>query len=177
MKSVALESGARAAAGRCPARRLRALVAVGLILTLGLSPAAFAVDKNKAKYVGGTLGNLAQDTEGNLSLTDQTKMLFMAEKGAGILEIPYKDVSEMEYGQKVGRRWKAAVIWAGPAALLFKARKHFLTVTYKDASGRDQAAVLELGKDIVRTTLASMEARTGRKVTYQDEEAAKHRAN
>jgi hypothetical protein len=33
--------------------------------------------------------------------------------------------------------------------------------------------VLELGKDIVRTTLASIEARTGKRVEYQDDEARK----
>ena len=33
--------------------------------------------------------------------------------------------------------------------------------------------MFELGKDIVRTTLASLEARTGKKIDYQDEEARK----
>jgi hypothetical protein len=33
--------------------------------------------------------------------------------------------------------------------------------------------VFELGKAIVRTTLASLEARTGMKMAYQDEEARK----
>ena len=33
--------------------------------------------------------------------------------------------------------------------------------------------VFELGKDMVRTTLAIMEARTGKKIQYQDEEARK----
>jgi hypothetical protein len=32
---------------------------------------------------------------------------------------------------------------------------------------------MELGKDTVRTTLATLEARTGRKIEYQDEEARK----
>jgi hypothetical protein len=42
-----------------------------------------------------------------------------------------------------------------------------------DENEKQQAAVFELGKDIVRTTLASLEARTGRKIEYQDEEARK----
>jgi hypothetical protein len=33
--------------------------------------------------------------------------------------------------------------------------------------------VLELGKDIVRVTLAALEARSGHKIEYQDEEARK----
>jgi hypothetical protein len=155
---------------------MRRLVAISVLLTFGLNAAAVAVDKQKAMYVGGTSATISQNAEGTLSLSDQTKLIFVAEKGGGILEIPYKDVSELEYGQKVGRRWKSALLWAGPAALLFKGRKHFLTLTYKGPGG-DQAAVLELGKDLVRTALSSIEARTGRKITYQDEEAAKHRAN
>jgi hypothetical protein len=33
--------------------------------------------------------------------------------------------------------------------------------------------VFELGKDIVRTTLAILEARTSKQIQYQDEEARK----
>jgi hypothetical protein len=48
-----------------------------------------------------------------------------------------------------------------------------LTVSWKDEKGNDQAAVLELGKDIVRTTLTIVETRSGKAVTYHDEEARK----
>jgi len=41
-----------------------------------------------------------------------------------------------------------------------------LTVGYKDDSGKDEVAVLEVGKDIVRTTLAIMETRSGNKIEY-----------
>ena len=58
--------------------------------------------------------------------------------------------------------------------LLFsKKRKHYLTINFKDAAGKDQAVVFELGKEIVRTTLAILEARTGKQIQYQDEEARK----
>ena len=42
-----------------------------------------------------------------------------------------------------------------------------------DENDKQQAAVFELGKDIVRVTLAAMEGRTGRKIEYQDDEARK----
>lgn len=58
--------------------------------------------------------------------------------------------------------------------LLFsKKRKHFVTIGYKDAEEKEQVAVFELGKDIVRTTLPILEARSGKKIEYQDEEARK----
>jgi len=56
-------------------------------------------------------------------------------------------------------------------ALFSKKRRHFLTIGYKDADDKQQAAVFELGKNTVRVTLASLEARTGRKIDYEDEEA------
>jgi hypothetical protein len=95
------------------------------------------------------------------------------------LSIPYKDIIDLEYGQKAGRRIGAAVgttILLGPLGLLAlfsKKRNHFLTVGFKDADGKDQVAVLELGKDIVRTTIPIVETRSGKKVTYQDDEARK----
>lgn len=60
-----------------------------------------------------------------------------------------------------------------PLALFSKKRKHYFTMSYNDAAGKEQAAVFELGKDIVRTTLEIVETRSGKDITYQDEEARK----
>jgi hypothetical protein len=95
------------------------------------------------------------------------------------LSIPYARIIDLEYGQKAGRRVGAAVgttILLGPLGLLTlfsKKRKHYLTVGFKDADARDQVAVIELGKDIVRATLPIVETRSGKKVEYQDDEARK----
>ena len=95
------------------------------------------------------------------------------------MSIPYDSIIDLEYGQKAGRRIGAAVgtaILLGPLGLLTlfsKKRKHYLTVGFKDAQGKDQVAVMELGKDIVRTTLAVVETRSGKKIEYQDDEAKK----
>jgi hypothetical protein len=78
----------------------------------------------------------------------------------------------LEYGQKAGRRLGLAIV-VSPFLLLSHKRKHFLTIGFTDEQDKQQAGVFELGKDIVRVTLASMEARTGKKVDYQDEEARK----
>jgi hypothetical protein len=44
---------------------------------------------------------------------------------------------------------------------------------FKDADARDQVAVIELRKDIVRATLPIVETRSGKNVEYQDDEARK----
>jgi hypothetical protein len=153
----------------------RRILAMGLVLAL-LAPAALAVGKNKAKYLGGTINSVAVKAEGLVTTTDASKFVFVAEKSGGLIEVPYKRVVELEYGQKSGRRVAEAILLS-PLFLFSRKRAHFLTITYKDSRGTEQAVIFELGKDIIRTTLTILETRTGRKVTYQDEEAAKYRAN
>ena len=154
---------------------MRRLAAATLLISIAVTPSAFAVGKDKAMYVGGT-ANVAPKAEGVLATSDDTKLMFIAEKGGGMVEIPWKKIDEAEYGQKVGRRVKTA-IFLTPLALFSKGRKHYLTISYKDKDDEMQSAVFELGKDLVRTTLTVVETRSGRKITYQDEEAAKSRAN
>lgn len=153
----------------------RALAAV-VLAALVLPSTALAVGADKTMYVGGTLAEIPQGTQGRLSTSGDENIVFVAEKGGGLIEIPYKRITDLEYGQKAGRAVHDYVL-IGLGAFLFKHRKHYLTVSFSDKSGKDQAAIFELGKDTVRTTLAVVETRSGRKVIYQDEEAAKSRAN
>jgi hypothetical protein len=93
--------------------------------------------------------------------------------------VPYNRIIDLEYGQKAGRRVGTAVattVLFGPIgllSLLSKKRNHYLTIGFKDDADKDQVVVLELGKDIVRTTIPIVETRSGKKVEYQDDEARK----
>ncbi len=124
----------------------------------------------KTEYVGGTISSLQQGTEGVSSTQDEKSFVF--ESKSGKLSIPYDRINDLEYGQKAGRRLGLALT-ISPWLLLSHKRKHFLTVGYTDENDKQQAGVFELGKDIVRVTLASLQARTGKKIDYQDEEARK----
>jgi hypothetical protein len=121
-------------------------------------------------YDGGTITAIKQGTEGKSSTQDEK--VFVFDYKGGQLSIPYEKINDIEYGQKAGRRVGLAIA-ISPWLLLSKKRKHFLTIGYLDESAKQQAGVFELGKDIVRVTLASLEARTGKKIDYQDEEARK----
>ncbi len=150
---------------------MRRLIAI-CTLTALLSPvAAFAVDGKKAAYIGGTLQNVKEKAEGVLDTSRADTLTFNAKKD-GQFVVAYKDITGLEYGQKAGRRVGMAVM-VSPLALFSKKRNHFLTIEFKDATGTDQAAVLELGKDIVRTTLKVIEVRSGKTIEYQDDEARK----
>ena len=50
---------------------------------------------------------------------------------------------------------------------------HYLTIGYREEGGTEQVAVIELGKDIVRTILPIVETRSGKQIEYQDDEARK----
>jgi hypothetical protein len=128
------------------------------------------IGSHDTMYVGGTVTTIKEQTEGKCSTTDEK--VFTFEYKGGKLVMPYDRMNELEYGQKAGRRLGLAIV-VSPIALLSKKRKHFLTVNYLDENDKQQAVVLELGKDIVRTTLATVQARSGRKIEFQDEEARK----
>jgi hypothetical protein len=144
---------------------LAAVVLVGV--SLG------AVDSKKAQYVGGTVKGIAEKSEGRFDTTNDEHLTFTPDKkGSTPLRIPYASISELEYGQKAGRRVGVAIM-ISPLALFSKKRNHFLTITYTDAESKEQAAVFELGKDIVRTAVKIVETRSGKDVQYQDDDARK----
>lgn len=152
-------------------RSMRKAIGAALALVLVFEPMAWAYLGSKTTmYVGGTVTSIQQQTEGTSS-TDDEKQFTFNYKG-GKLAIPYDRINELEYGQKAGRRVGLAV-GISPFFLFSKKRRHFLTINYLDENNKQQAVVFELGKYIIRTTLASLEARTGKKIEYQDEEARK----
>jgi hypothetical protein len=132
------------------------------------------IGSHNTMYVGGTVATIKESTEGKSSTSDEKIFTFTHKKE--MLSIPYDRINTLEYGQKAGRRVGLAIVLS-PLALLSKKRKHFLTISFLGESDQQQAAVFELGKDIVRTTLASVQARSGRKIEYQDEEARKAGSN
>lgn len=158
-----------------------------LALCLILSPTVLAgLSGKKAAYQGGSTKDKdfpgAKDAvEGVIHTGDDQALRFeyKLQKTSMMYSIPYGKIVDIEYGQKAGRRVGMAVAMTvlftpvGLLALLSKKRKHFVTIGYKDAEDKDQVAVFELGKDIVRTTLAVLEARSGKKIEYQDKEAEK----
>lgn len=160
---------------------------LAFVVLLAMSQAIFAIglDGKKAAYQGGTekekyFPASKKPVEGILDLENDKELQFKFtyQKQQNIYTIPYDQIIDMEYGQKVGRRVGAAVATAillspiGLFLLFSKKRKHYITIGY-NKDGKEEVAVFELGKDIVRTTLPILEARSGKKFEYQDEEAKK----
>ena len=150
--------------------QLKRTMAVALLGVFAVESSSWALDSDKAQYVGGTVAGLAEKAEGTLSTKSETAAVFDSKQAR--VAFPYASITGLEYGQKAGRRVAVAVL-VSPIAIFSKKRKHYLTITYTDPAGKEQAAVFELGKDVVRTTITILETRTGKKVEYQDDEARK----
>jgi hypothetical protein len=142
------------------------------LLAVALSSCAFvataAHSGSRAEYVGGTRPDIPENNSGDIKVTDEVYFVFISNHTQ--VKIPYDRINLLEYGQKVDRRYIAAVV-ISPLFLLSKRRQHFLTVGFQDDDGRQQAMVFRVNKSDVRMTLVALEARTGQRIQYQDDEA------
>lgn len=132
-------------------------------------PLSAADRGDPAEYIGGTLASLPKGG-GFIDITGAE--CFRFQRGSQSVEVPYDRINMLEYGQKVDRRYLLAIA-ISPFLLLSKSRKHFLTVGYSDEEGQQQALVFQVGKGHIRPVIVGLEAKTGRKVEYQDTEARK----
>lgn len=151
---------------------MKRAIALVLVLVWALEiPLTAKVTGKEVMYVGGTVSKLPEATEGSLDSQNEEKLIFISNNGG--FEIPYKSITSLEYGQKAGRRVGVAIVitvWA----LFSKKRKHFLTIGFNDKNNQPQGVVLEIAKGRAKLMIISIEARSGKKVEYESEEARKH---
>jgi hypothetical protein len=141
-----------------------------LALAVALCISATEPQAARAVYIGGTVEDLRVGEKSELYTTHRQEF-YVAVKSRS-LGIPYEHINLVEYGQSVSRRYAEAIL-ISPLFLAAKSHKHFLTVGYTDENGRQQAVVFRVDKRDIRVVLVALEARTGLKVTFQDEEARK----
>jgi hypothetical protein len=139
-------------------------------ILLAAVAATGAESGGRVKCVGGTLTAFPAGTKGVIQTTDRSALVLVA--ATTTARIPFQKINLIEYGQDVGRRVVLAVL-ISPIFLLSKARAHYITLEYTDDTDRQQVIVLRVDKRSVKSTLAMLEARTGRAVRFKDEEARK----
>ena len=144
------------------------------------------IPAKSARYIGGT-ANIPHEVTGTLNAGDEKTLAFAWEKSskteAGGWRVAYNQVTGLSYGQHAGRRVggavaAAATFWGAPAAvpmLLVKKRRHYVTIEFLDEKGQKQGAIFLVGKGAIEPLLDQLEARTGKKVQCEDEEASKTR--
>jgi hypothetical protein len=142
-----------------------------LVALLVLAPLLQAGDTDtRALYVGGTVPGVHNKSDVRIDV--QQSGVLHIRTGKTSFEVPYKDVTTLEYGMRVSRRYMEAIL-ISPLFLVAKKKSHYLTIGYTDQDGTAQAIVLQVGKDEIRPLLVSLEARTGRRVEFQDDDARK----
>lgn len=124
----------------------------------------------KTQLIGGTPPGIAAKTTARMDYSGSDELIFHC--GAVDFRVGYHKVNTLEYGQNVSRRYAAAIL-VSPLLLLSKSRKHFVTLGYVDGDGKQQVLIFRVDKGDIRAVLAGLEARTGRRVEYQDDEARK----
>lgn len=139
-----------------------------LICALAALPVSAGHAGSHAEYIGGTRPDIPDNNDGSIQMTDKTFFIFSSKRTQ--VRVPYERINLLEYGQKVDRRYLAAVV-INPIFLFAKKRTHFLTLGFQDDDGQQQAMVFRVDKNDIRLTLVALEARTGQQVRYQDEEA------
>jgi hypothetical protein len=145
---------------------MRARAAVSILALAGILDIAQA--QTTVEYVGGTSTAFPPGSDGRIDLTDAQYLAFYTRKSQ--IRIAYERINLIEYGQQVDRRLALALL-ISPILLLSKTRKHFLTIGFAESG--QQALVFRVDKKGIRATLAALEARTGLKIAYQDQEARK----
>ena len=138
----------------------------------GVVAAPAADPGGRATYLGGTTAGLEANADGEVQTASRDMFVFVSRNST--VSIPYSKINQVEYGQEVGRRVILAYV-ASPLFLLLKARKHFITLEYRDEADAQQTMVLRVDKLFVRPALAILEARTGCSIRYQDEDARRFR--
>jgi hypothetical protein len=140
------------------------LIAGGVFTSLLLA----GVPGARAHLTGSTVAELPLKCDVRIDLTGEQEMLFVTRRLT--LHVPFDQFNTVEYGQQVSRRYAEAVLLS-PLLLMAKSRKHYVTLGYTDANGRQQALVFQVDKSDVRALLAGLEAKTGRRVEYTDDDA------
>ena len=157
-----------------------------MCVALALLQVITYIPSRSAKYVGGTVATIPQEVLGELDTSDQKVLSFEwaeTKKTEGkTWRIAYSQVTGLSYGQHAGVAWGplatgVATFGVGAVPFLFtKKRRHYLTIEFLDDKGKSQGAIFLVGKKAIGPLLDDLEAKTGKKTQYEDEEATRARA-
>lgn len=149
-----------------------------------LSANTSAVGKDKVLYLGGTVPDFpvrsavritvgAEKIEGTVSTKSDTHFVFDAGR-AGSVEIRYSAILGLHYGPDAARPTPPGLVlfapW-DPTEQFTKDVHYVLTIFFRGQSGAEQAVAVELGSDLVRSTLSTLEHRSGKTVAFQNVDA------
>jgi len=150
---------------------------VAVLMLIVFPTVIFAEEFNKVKYAGGMPG-FEKEADGTLVI-DNDKVTFKAEgfggKGNWSFSVPVKSITFVSTGEKVQRRWKAAIVttilFSPLGLLLLASKKKQGTVGIEFKNESDKSAgfpVFIVKKDVEPGIKALLEVKTGK--TFKDDD-------
>lgn len=91
------------------------------------------------------------------------KVEFLDSKGTPAFAVNYDAIQGMQYEKTAQPRYVVAVL-ISPVFLLTHAKKHYLTIEYKDQSGEARSVIIRLNKQNARKTMETARTQTGKSV-------------
>jgi len=139
---------------------MKRLLACLLVVAMAAPGAEALVSEQDVLLVGGTVAGVHAGALGRLDLARADALVFHS--GDAELSVPYAGITNYEYTRKLARRIGVIPTIAVVAVLKRRQRKHFVTITFKDAQGTPQIAVFEVPKQMPQILLPILAARAPR---------------
>jgi hypothetical protein len=147
---------------------------MAFILMLAFAAPAFAsgpsvpVEDDQVLYLGGTTKSLSVDTMGKFNTTDNDSLSF--EYAGGKFTIPYDRIESFHHSQELAVHLG---VLGTIAVSLLKPRwyRHFVHISYKDETGKMQAAVFEVSKYAPETLVPILRTKVDEGHKKRDTEA------
>ena len=124
----------------------------------------------RVQYFGGTVAGFNHGSQARLDLIGNAGLVLDGRSSK--ISVSYRAITNIEYGMKVDQRYMEAIL-ISPIFLLAHKKTHYLTIGFTDEAARQQAVVLQVPSGDIRSVLVSLEARTGLRIEYQDDQARK----
>lgn len=148
-----------------------------LVLVSGLS-SVMAVGRDKAVLVGSTSPTFLDHAirqavdgrppiEGTIDITSDAALAFDA-GSRWSAKLPYAAITQLTYGVEASRQARGIrIAFPWPGSSQFTDKPHYiLTVVRRQQSGAEDSDVFELGRDLVRPVIETLERRTGIRVEF-----------
>lgn len=135
---------------------MRRTVAVVLVLVILSASNAFGVTGSEVMYVGGSVTSLKPGDLGTFDTKPAQDLEFVS--NGKRLSIAYDKIRKIQYHKEVAHHLGVAAAIA-VALIKKRERKHFITLTYANETGEQQAAVFEVSKSAPQPLLAILAAR------------------
>ncbi len=142
-----------------------------LALALLVVASSFGEDFNKVQYFKkATPGEKKKDPIKGVLRVDEASQELVFVKGDGSVAFSVKPekIKSIIYEKTAKPRYAAGLLIAWP--LLFtKSKSHYLTIQYEGENGTGEYAIFKLDKSNFREALATIEAKTGKKIERSEE--------